>query len=297
MSQPETRPTILPKPGTVRLRGVGKTYPLEGKPLPVLADVDLDIAGGQFVSIVGPSGCGKSTLLRLVLGIDPAFDGEILVDGTAVTGPGLDRGIVFQDHRLLPWKTLHENVGLALINRRISRREKHERVDAHLALVGLEGFAGAYPHQLSGGMAQRAAIARALVNEPRVLLLDEPFGALDALTRIRLQRELQRIWLRSRSTMIMVTHDVDEAVSLGDVVVVMDGKPGRISHTVQVDLPHPRVRTAPAVQHLKEEILGTLIGSDGEPPPAERGATDELTLLAPQVVPLSLSGPRQAARG
>jgi NitT/TauT family transport system ATP-binding protein/sulfonate transport system ATP-binding protein len=266
--------------GELQFHSVSKRYQLNGGALPVLADVDLTVAPGQFLSVVGPSGCGKSTLLRLVVGLDTEYEGRILLDGQPVSGPGVDRGIVFQDHRLLPWMTLEDNVALALLNRPLSRTRKQALVREHLELVGLEGFAQAYPHQLSGGMAQRAAIARALVNEPKVLLLDEPFGALDALTRIRLRNELQRIWLRSRTTVIMVTHDVEEAVTLGDVVVVMDGKPGRISHRVETRLPHPRDRTAPALRAIVDRILGILLGA------GERTAAPEEGRPTPSLVAL-----------
>jgi ABC-type nitrate/sulfonate/bicarbonate transport system ATPase subunit len=272
--------------GELRFQSVSKHYTLNGRALPVLADVDLTVAPGQFLSVVGPSGCGKSTLLRLVVGLDSAFEGRILLDGQPVTGPGVDRGIVFQDHRLLPWMTLAENVGLALVNRPIGRAQKQTLVDEHLALVGLEGFARAYPHQLSGGMAQRAAIARALVNEPKVLLLDEPFGALDALTRIRLRGELQRIWLRTGATVIMVTHDVEEAVTLGDVVVVMEGKPGRISHRIETRLPHPRDRSAPALRAIADRILGILLGAGDDTRAATPTAVSAADDAQPAVAPL-----------
>jgi len=245
--------------GGVSISGLSKRYRIEGKDLPVLQNIDLNIRPGEFVSILGPSGCGKSTLLRLVLGLDTAYEGEIRVDGEAVTGTSLDRGIVFQDHRLFPWMSVEQNVGLALLNSGLDEASIKRRVAEHIALVNLEGFEKAYPHQLSGGMAQRAAIARALVNEPKVLLLDEPLGALDALTRVYLQNELQRIWLRHRSTVIMVTHDVEEAIYLGDRVVVMDANPGAIAREIFVPLSHPRDRAAPVLRRLKEEILAELI--------------------------------------
>jgi ABC-type nitrate/sulfonate/bicarbonate transport system ATPase subunit len=259
--------TALPRPaagGELCFQSVAKSYTLNGAVLPVLTDVDLNIAAGQFLSVVGPSGCGKSTLLRLVVGLDAAFEGRILLDGQPIAGPDVDRGIVFQDHRLLPWLTLADNVGLALLNRGITRARAEALVREHLELVGLQGFERAYPHQLSGGMAQRAAIARALVNDPKVLLLDEPFGALDALTRVRLRHELQRIWMRSRSTVIMVTHDVEEAVYLGDVVVVMAGKPGRIVHRIDTRLPHPRDRSSPALRAIEDRIFALLLGRDDQ---------------------------------
>ncbi|WP_263143922.1 ABC transporter ATP-binding protein [Pseudomonas sp. RIT-PI-AD] len=251
----------LQQPGALAINGLNKAYRIDGKPLPVLQDIDLQVLPGEFVSIVGTSGCGKSSLLRLIVGLEREYDGQILLDGEPVRGTRLDCGIVFQDHRLFPWKTVAQNVALALKNQRLAPREKAERVAEHLALVGLSGFEQAYPHQLSGGMAQRAAIARALITQPKVLLLDEPFGALDALTRVRLQGELQRIWTQQRSTMIMVTHDVEEALYLGDRVIVMEPRPGRIRHEVRVDLPHPRERNAPRLQKLREELLAELTGT------------------------------------
>ncbi|MCJ1887608.1 ABC transporter ATP-binding protein [Pseudomonas sp. LA21] len=256
-------PAILPaqqaQSGALAIQGLSKAYSIDGRSLPVLENIDLAVRPGEFVSIVGASGCGKSSLLRLIVGLENDYSGRILLDGKAVTGTSLERGIVFQDHRLFPWKTVEENVALALKQQKLSRAEKRELVADHLELVGLTGFEHAYPHQLSGGMAQRAAIARALITRPKVLLLDEPFGALDALTRVRLQHELQRIWVQQRSTMIMVTHDVEEALYLGDRVIVMDARPGRIRHEVRVDLPHPRQRAEPLLQRLKDELLGELM--------------------------------------
>lgn len=238
------------------IRHVDKSFDIDGRKLSVLEDVSLTIAPGQFVSIVGASGCGKSTLLRLIAGLDRQDRGDILLDGVPVAGPGLDRGLIFQDHRLFPWLTVEQNVLLALSNSDEPASDKRARVAGLLSLVGLDGFAQAFPHQLSGGMAQRAAIARALAPEPQVLLLDEPLGALDALTRLRLQSELQRIWLSQRSTMIMVTHDVDEALFLGDVIVVM--QPSRIARILHVRASHPRDRADPVLAPLKAEILSLL---------------------------------------
>jgi len=271
------RPTKTPRAGehagALHIEGVSKSYELGDRSLPVLQGIDLFIPAGQFVSIVGQSGCGKSTLLRLLEGLDTSYVGRITLDGAPIVAPGLDRGIVFQDHRLLPWMTLEKNVELALRMRPLPARRKAELVREYLALVGLQGFERAYPHQLSGGMAQRAAIARALVNEPKVLLLDEPFVALDALTRIRLQQELQRIWMRSGSTMIMVTHDVAEAVFLSDLVVVMDGKPGRINRKIPVPYPHSRERGSAALQEIEREILGLLLDQPGPQAPVTAFAT------------------------
>jgi NitT/TauT family transport system ATP-binding protein/sulfonate transport system ATP-binding protein len=264
-----------PQSGAVSLRGVGKQFNFKDRELKVLSDFSLDIQPGEFVSIVGPSGCGKSTLLRLISGLDDTYNGAITLDGVRVAGTSLERGLVFQDHRLFPWMTLEENIALALTNRQISKAAKAKLVADHIALVNLKGFEKAYPHQLSGGMAQRAAIARALVNEPKVLLLDEPFGALDALTRVHLQTELQRIWMASGSTMIMITHDVEEALYLGDSVAVMQADPGRIVHTVSVNLPHPRDRASPVLHRLKDEILNELVNPRIVEPVVRLAATKE----------------------
>ncbi|MDH4607446.1 ABC transporter ATP-binding protein [Pseudomonas sp. BN102] len=247
-------------PGALEIHRLSKSYRIEGRSLPVLESVDLKVNPGEFVSIVGASGCGKSTLLRLIVGLEAEYQGDILLDGERIVATSLERGIVFQDHRLFPWMTVQKNIGLALKNHKLSKAEKDRLVAEHIALVNLTGFENAYPHQLSGGMAQRAAIARALITKPKILLLDEPLGALDALTRVHLQRELQRIWVQQRSTMIMVTHDVEEALYLGDRVIVMDAHPGRIKHEIKVDLPHPRDRAAPLLHKLKEELLGELTG-------------------------------------
>ncbi|MET1114640.1 MAG: ABC transporter ATP-binding protein [Comamonas sp.] len=251
----------------------------EGGSLQVLQDIDLQLPPGEFVSIVGASGCGKSTLLRLVLGLDTEYDGAITLGGASITGPGLERGIVFQDHRLFPWLTVEQNIAVGLRNSSFNARQKRHLIAEHVALVGLEGFEKSFPHQISGGMAQRVAIARGLVNRPRVLLLDEPFGALDALTRARLQGELQRIWQKERITMLLVTHDVEEAVFLGDRVVVMQPHPGRIRRIVNVNLPHPRNRSDPEFIRLRDNVLADFLGPDRHgaagagpsdvPPPAQ----------------------------
>jgi sulfonate transport system ATP-binding protein len=239
----------------VAVRDLGKSYPVAGGAVDALRHLDLSIRQGECVTLLGPSGCGKSTLLRVIAGLVEGYDGEVVVEGRAITGPGAERGMVFQDHRLFPWMTALENVRIALDNAPLSARQKTEQAQAHLSLVGLEGFEQAYPGQLSGGMAQRVAIARALVSRPRVLLLDEPFGALDAITRAHMQSELARIRERENITMVFVTHDVDEAIYLGDRVVVMARRPGRIRSEVPVDIPRPRRRTDPAFNALKDRIL------------------------------------------
>ncbi|HWT97036.1 MAG TPA: ABC transporter ATP-binding protein [Terriglobales bacterium] len=244
------------------LARVSKHFDVAGRRVQALSDISLDIQEGEFLSIVGASGCGKSTLLRLILGLDRAYEGSILLDGEKVKRPGLDRGIVFQEHRLLPWLSVEANVAVALRRSKLSPRQKRDTVRAHLELVGLEKFAEAYPAQLSGGMQQRVAIARALVNRPRFLLLDEPLGALDALTRLRLQDELKRIVRHEGITAILVTHDVDEAVYLGDRIVIMQPHPGRIAGILPVILPHAgddsRNRSDAAFLRLRDHVLGQL---------------------------------------
>jgi ABC-type nitrate/sulfonate/bicarbonate transport system ATPase subunit len=245
----------MPHAATLEIRNLSKQYQVKGKPLPVLDNISLSIRPGEFVSVVGSSGCGKSTLLRLIIGLEDDYRGEMLLDGHRIVGTSLERGIVFQEHRLFPWLTVEQNVGLGLLNAKSPRETKRKSVQEHIELVGLKGFETAYPYQLSGGMAQRVAIARALVNRPEVLLLDEPFGALDALTRSHLQQELQRIWEQEGITMILVTHDVEEAVYLGDRVVVMQPRPGRIKRIVDVPLARPRERGSYAFSQIKEHVL------------------------------------------
>ncbi|MDR2099418.1 MAG: ABC transporter ATP-binding protein [Campylobacteraceae bacterium] len=229
--------------GLLEIKDVTKRYILSSSDVfTVVKNASFDVKTGEFVSIVGPSGCGKSTLLRLIVGLDNDYEGDIILQNERINGTNLARGIVFQDHRLLPWLTLRENISIALLNAKISAKEKNKIVKEHISLVGLEGFESSYPHQLSGGMAQRAAIARALINQPKILLLDEPLGALDAITKMRLQEELQRIWRVEGVSMILVTHDVEEAIFLSNKIIVMNTKPGRITAEIKVDLPEPRDR-------------------------------------------------------
>ncbi len=273
IASPATSPAI--NQGTLDIRGVGKRYTVSGNSFTALQDIDLTIAPGEFVSIVGASGCGKSTLLRLIVGLERQYDGEIRLDGQAIGGPSLDRAIVFQEHRLFPWLTAEDNVALGLLKSGLPEAEKRRLVRDHLDLVGLTAFAKAYPSQLSGGMSQRVAIARALVNRPRILLLDEPFGALDALTRTHLQAELLRIVRGEGITAILVTHDVEEALFLGDRVVVMHPRPGRIASIIpagRLPLGHAGAqggaqvggqvvghdRADPAFVRLREEVLAEL---------------------------------------
>ena len=241
--------------GTLDIQNLSKQYRVNDKPLPVLDGISLSIRSGEFVSIVGASGCGKSTLLRLLIGLEGEHQGEIRLDGRPIAGTSLDRGIVFQEHRLFPWLTVEQNIAVGVLNAPGSDAAKKKSVQEHIALVGLKGFETAHPHQLSGGMSQRVAIARALVNRPEVLLLDEPFGALDALTRGHLQQELERIWRTEGITAVLVTHDVEEAVLLGDRVVVMQPRPGRIRRIVDVPLPRPRDRGTAAFAAIKDDVM------------------------------------------
>ncbi len=240
------------------LSGVSKTYDAGAGAFAAVQDVSLDIEAGAFVAIVGASGCGKSTLLRMIAGLERPDSGEIRAGGEAVTGTGLDRGLVFQEARLLPWLTAEQNVALALRRAPLPAAQKARLVREHLELVGLSSFARATPDQLSGGMAQRVAIARGLVARPGILLLDEPFGALDALTRLRMQAELERIWQAERTTMLLVTHDVEEAVVLADRVVVMSPRPGRISAIEAVPFGRPRDRGDPGLVTLRKRLLAAL---------------------------------------
>jgi sulfonate transport system ATP-binding protein len=258
--------------GTLHIGNLSKQYAVAGEALPVLDNITLTVNPGEFVSIVGSSGCGKSTLLRLIVGLEADYKGEVLLDGQRIVGTDLDRGIVFQEHRLFPWLTVRQNIALGLLNAKMPEAEKERSVREHIALVGLEGFETVHPHQLSGGMSQRVAIARALVARPEVLLLDEPFGALDALTRAHLQQELHRIWQAEGITMILVTHDVEEAVYLGDKVVVMEPRPGRIRRIVPVGLAHPRDRAGLPFTRVKEGVLAEFAGE--APPSALRTPRD-----------------------
>jgi len=271
LNKAEAEPAFRHDPlarGALAISCLNKAFRIDGQQRQILDGIDLSVRPGEFVSIVGASGCGKSTLLRLIVGLDADYSGEIRLDGVRVSGTSLDRGIVFQDHRLFPWMTMEDNIELALLNTGTPKARRKQIVAEHIGLVNLTGFERAYPHQLSGGMAQRAAIARALVTEPKLLLLDEPLGALDALTRVHVQNELQRLWMKQRSTMVMVTHDVEEALYLGDRVIVMAPNPGRVRRIVEVDLPHPRDRRSPLLHQLKDEILAELTAGPDQASPA-----------------------------
>jgi ABC-type nitrate/sulfonate/bicarbonate transport system ATPase subunit len=251
-------PSAPNAPGVaIDIRGVSHAFSLRGSPLPVLDSIDLHVDAGEFVSLLGPSGCGKSTLLRLVAGLDRPTEGAIAADGGPIDGPDPSRILVFQDPTLFPWSTIWRNVATGPDARGALDRNR-ARVDDALRLVGLSDFANAYPHQLSGGMAQRAALARALVNDPSLLLLDEPLGKLDSLTRLSLQEELVALWRDKGFTAILVTHDVEEAILLSSRVIVLSDRPARIKAEFSVDLPYPRHRDNPELVSLRRQILGTL---------------------------------------
>ena len=238
---------------TLSIQNVNKSFTVDGQKVDVLKDINLEIREGEFIAIVGHSGCGKSTLLKIIAGLEKNDTGLVTVDGKEVNGPGMDRGMIFQEHRLFPWMSIEKNVQLGL--KGLSKEEKTKLSDQYLELVKLSEFKKAYPSQLSGGMSQRAAIARSLVSQPEVLLLDEPFGALDALTKIELQEELLKIRERFHNTMLMVTHDIEEAVYLADRIVVMSARPGRIKDVIKVELGTYRDRGGSDFAHYKKKIF------------------------------------------
>ena len=241
----------------IDLENVSHRFELKGAPLPVLDKVSFSVEPGSFVALIGPSGCGKSTLLRLLAGLDHPTSGAVKVDGEEVSDPDPSRILVFQDPTLFPWRTVWDNVALGLEAQGILRNAR-QRVDEAIRLVGLTGFEKAYPHQLSGGMAQRVALARALVNEPRLLLLDEPLGKLDSLTRLTMQGEIVKLWQEAGLTALLVTHDVEEALFLTQRVLVFGPRPARIVADIAVDLPYPRHRGDPRLAELRREALGHL---------------------------------------
>ena len=238
---------------TLSLQNVNKIFTVDGQKVDVLKDINLEVQEGEFIAIVGHSGCGKSTLLKIIAGLEKNDTGLVTVDGKEVNGPGMDRGMIFQEHRLFPWMSIEKNVQLGL--KGLSKEEKTKLSNQYLELVKLSEFKKAYPSQLSGGMSQRAAIARSLVSQPDVLLLYEPFGALDALTKIELQEELLKIRERFHNTMLMVTHDIEEAVYLADRIVVMSARPGRIKDVIKVELGTYRDRGGSDFAHYKKKIF------------------------------------------
>jgi len=249
---------MLEKRTHLAVRGVTKRFTVGDEEIEALARVDVTIGEGEFVCLIGASGCGKSTLLRLIAGFDEPSTGDVTSGGKPITGPGSDRGMVFQDYALFPWMTVRQNIGFGPRQRQLPRKEIAEIANEFVRLVGLERFADRYPSQLSGGMKQRVAIARVLANNAQVLLMDEPFGALDALTREQLQGELLQIWKRTGVTIIFVTHSVEEAVLMADRVLVMSAGPGRIENDIVIDLPRPRDVSSPEFNAVRRDVARRL---------------------------------------
>lgn len=248
----------MAEPPMLDIRQVSKRFQLDGDTIEALTPIDLAIARGEFICLIGASGCGKSTLLRIIAGFETASSGEVFAAGKKVIGPGPDRGMVFQDYALFPWMTVRQNIGFGPRQRGLRRDEVRDVAERYAAMVGLGRFTDRYPHQLSGGMKQRVAIARCLANDADVLLMDEPFGALDALTRAKLQDELLDIWQRTRTTIIFVTHSVEEAVLLADRIVVMSASPGRVDSDNAVNLPRQRDVSSADFNALRRMITNRL---------------------------------------
>jgi NitT/TauT family transport system ATP-binding protein len=237
----------------VRIQDLSKSFQTNGQEIRVLENIDLDVRDGELVCILGPSGCGKSTLLNIVGGFLPASSGEVTIDGLPVREPDPRRIFVFQERGVFPWLTVEGNIGFGISG--LPPKEKASRIAHYVCLVGLEGFETAYPQELSGGMKQRVEVARALAVNPDVLYLDEPFGALDSITRLVMRSELLRIWEAERKTILFVTHDIEESCQLADRVVVLSARPGSIRRVVDVDMPHPRDLSSPRYLALRDSIL------------------------------------------
>lgn len=244
---------------TVNMANVTKVFSTTGAEVQALSDINLQLEPHEFVAIIGPSGCGKSTLLKIVAGLDASYSGSVELDGKPITGPSIEKGFIFQEHRLFPWLTVEKNIAADLS---LKDPKVRKAVDDIIELVKLGGFEKSYPKELSGGMSQRVAIARALIRNPKVLLLDEPFGALDAFTRNHMQEALLDIWRSNRTTMLLVTHDIDEAIFLADRIVVMQAKPGRIKEMIPISLEHPRSRVSVAFLDYRRRVLEALSGSE-----------------------------------
>jgi NitT/TauT family transport system ATP-binding protein len=240
------------------LKGITKTFAFQGNRIDALRGANLTVRKGEFVCLIGASGCGKSTLLRIVAGFETPTEGEALMWGKPITGPAPDRGMVFQDYGLFPWLTVRQNIGFGPASRGRPKAEVRQTAERFIELVGLSRFADAYPHQLSGGMKQRVAIARVLANDAEVVLMDEPFGALDAMTRERLQDELLELWQRTGLTVLFVTHSIEEAIFLSDRVVVMSPGPGRIESDNALALPRPRDVASPEFNDIRRVMSGKL---------------------------------------
>ncbi len=242
--------------GDLTIRHLSRTFVRDdGSELEAIRDVNLTIRQEEFICILGPSGCGKTTLLRMIAGLDRVTAGEIMLDGERISGPNPKVGIVFQEYSLFPWRNVIDNVAFGLELRGMGKEERYSRAGQYLELVGLSPFSKSYPSELSGGMRQRVAVARALALDPLILLMDEPFGALDAQTRNLLQNELLEIWGKTKKTIIFVTHSVDEAVFLGDRLIVLTPRPGSVCDTIPIELPRPRDRTGPEFAQVRRKVL------------------------------------------
>lgn len=250
----------------LQIKNLNKDFAVDGQMVHVSDDVNLEIRDGEFVSLVGPSGCGKSTLLRIIAGLDQASDGTIMNRERQITGISKNIGMIFQEPRLFPWLTIRKNVAYSFSLR--ERRKNKDKIDAlvdhYLELVGLSDFAKAYPSQLSGGMKQRASIARTLIENPEILLLDEPFSALDAFTRMSMQKELLRIWEQEKKTMILVTHDIDEAIFLSDRIVVLSERPSTVQKIIEIKVSRPRDRSSYDFMEVRRQIMCELFHKDSE---------------------------------
>lgn len=246
---------VVPKDdhGKLQIEQLGLVYESDGKDVAALEGINLDVRDGEFICIVGPSGCGKSTLLNVMGGFLSPTSGSVRIDGEPVTGPDRRRILVFQERGVFPWLTVTGNIGFGLS--RLARKEREARIAHYVQLVRLQGFENSYPSDLSGGMRQRLQVARALAVDPDILFLDEPFGALDSITRVMMRCELLRIWQSERRTIIFVTHDIDEAVQLADRVVVLSSRPARIQEILTIDIPHPRNISSPRYLELRDELL------------------------------------------
>jgi NitT/TauT family transport system ATP-binding protein len=258
MSRETGRPAAPDASPRVAVEGVSKRYDGAQGPVRALSDVGFKVGDGELVCVVGPSGCGKTTLFRIIAGLEEPTEGRVALDGEGIAGPSSDLGLVFQEYHLFPWLTVAENVGFGPAHAGMDRAVREDRVRELIDLVGLDGSADSYPRDLSGGMKQRVALARALAMDPGLLLMDEPFGAVDAQTKRMLQDELLDIWQETGKTVLLVTHDVAEAVRLADRIVVMAADPGRIRTVVDVDLPRPRTRTDEAFGAVYERVLGLI---------------------------------------
>lgn len=258
MSRRQNMSEEIKENNTLSIRHLSKTFEIDGGELEVLRDINLDVKEGEFISVVGTSGCGKSTLMKLVVGLEKTTEGDVVIKDRIVKKPSVEVGMIFQESRLYPWRTVEKNVEFGA-RKNLSKIEKKKLAHKYIELVGLSGFENAYPHQLSGGMQQRASIARGLIGNPKLLLLDEPFGALDFFTRISLQNEVLKIWEQEKRTMVLVTHDIDEAIYLSDRIVILSSRPGIIKEIIKVNLPRPRDRSTEEFLRIRKRILESFL--------------------------------------